>query len=98
MAPVLYFLINQYKEWLNICVKRFNEKSKESTVNSKEIEVISINEKEIRIKLHTEIFIGKVPGRALTMLSRYLIDDKEPGYDKYFFDQLFHKNFLLSKL
>lgn len=84
----------KHEEWFRWCVNRFTETSNKSTVNKKKVEILSVEDKEIRIRLYSETSLGKAPGRALSMLSRLLItkDEECPEkYDSFFKDNLFHK-------
>ena len=80
----------EHEEWFRECVKEFNKKSSDSTINRKKIDIMEIGDDAIEIQLHTEVNLGKAPGRSLTMLSRMLIDDQKPLYDPFFCEQLFH--------
>lgn len=88
--------------WFGKCVALYNEKSELSTVNKKKIEIISISDKEIKIKLFSETNLGKAPGRALIMLSRMLItreDKYKNEYDTFFEENIFHgKLFTISEV
>lgn len=79
--------------WFRRCVERYNAKSELSTINKKKIEIISVNDKNIQIKLFCETNLEKAPGRALIMLSNMLVT-KERGYeneyDSFFEENLFH--------
>lgn len=50
---------------------------------------MEVKDDEIIIELYSEVNLDN-PGRALTMLSRFLIDNKDANYDDYFEKQLFH--------
>lgn len=90
-APRQTGSFKDHEEWFRECVKEFNQRSDNSTINRKKIKVVEIDYDVIEIRLFTEMNLGKAPGRALTMLSRALIDDKNTLYDPYFSEQLFHR-------
>ena len=90
VAPIQTGSFKEHKEWFRECVKEFNQRSDNSTINRKKIKVVEMGEDVIEIRLCTETNLGKAPGRSLTMLSRTLIDDKNTLYDPYFSEQLFH--------
>lgn len=89
-SPMKTGSFTEHKAWFEKCVNMFNEKSAQSTINRKKIEIVDINTNEIFIDLYSEVQLGKAPGRALTMLSRMLLDDTNPDYDPYYEQQLFH--------
>lgn len=89
-SPMKTGSFTEHKAWFEKCVNMFNEKSAQSTINRKKIEIVDINTNEIFIDLYSEVQLGKAPGRALTMLSRMLLDDTKPDYDPYYEQQLFH--------
>ena len=79
--------------WFRCCVQRYNAKSQLSTINKKKIEIISVNDKNIQIKLFCETNLQKAPGRALIMLSNMLItmeEEYKEEYDAFFEENLFH--------
>ena len=89
-APIQTGSFKEHEKWFRECVKEFNQRSDNSTINRKKIKVVEIDDDVIEIRLCTETNLGKAPGRSLTMLSRALIDDKNTMYDPYFSKQLFH--------
>lgn len=90
-TPIQTGSFREHEGWFKECVEDFNQKSDRSTINRKKIEVVEIYDDLIEIRLFTETNLGKAPGRSLTMFSRALINnDKNPFYDSYFKEQLFH--------
>lgn len=91
--------IVKHKEWLDYCIKVYNLKSLESTVNRKEIEVKEYGDNYIIIDLFSEVAIPKSPGKALILLSKLLInppseeidDIDTPEFDPFFCNATFHK-------
>ncbi len=79
------------RDWFLSAVSIFEEKSSKSTVNRKRIEVCreNITKERIILTLVSEADISASPGRALSHLSRILIDETIPGYDSFYTNNIY---------
>lgn len=91
--------IEEHADWLGHCVKIYNLKSAESTVNQKEIVIKEYGDNYFICDLYSELAIPKSPGKALILLSKLLINEptdeyegvKAPEFDPFFYNCTFHK-------
>lgn len=86
------------RQWFINAAAIYEENSAKSAVNRKSIIVNpeDISREEIKIKLISEVDLSVAPGRALSHLSRILIDDTIPGFDSFYKDNLYFKRLFLT--